>query len=240
MPIAISVAQLVASTSYQWPSSDFSPIKCATTCQGRSPRSHEDLKLDLQRSTSKNKELVIKRDNLLTERGTLRNTMLKLENDNKFLVDEVVNEHVLNFETTLAQCNLVFHVPINDPHLNVEMIVVNGELMPMHVPPPSTPVVQDVEQPPIIEVIEETDGVNAQIGELMPMHVPPPSTPIVQAAEQPPIVEVIEETDGVNAQINKVRVMKAFLTERWTLGVHLEHSLGHVKVRVRKMFLTER
>ncbi|KOM34335.1 hypothetical protein LR48_Vigan02g048500 [Vigna angularis] len=109
--------------------------------------SNDELKLDPQRSTNKNKELVTKRDNLLTERGALRDTVLKLENENKFLGDEVVNEHLLDFEKALAQCNLLFQVPLEDPHLDVGMIVVEVELVPIQVPPPSTPIIQAVEQP---------------------------------------------------------------------------------------------
>lgn len=38
-------------------------------------RSNDDLKLDIQRSTEKSKELVTERDNLLTERDSLRGKM---------------------------------------------------------------------------------------------------------------------------------------------------------------------
>ncbi|KOM28363.1 hypothetical protein LR48_Vigan538s000100 [Vigna angularis] len=90
--------------------------------------------------------------------------LLKLENDKRFVGDEVVNEHVLGFENALTQCILLFQVPIDDPRLDVGMIVVNDELVPMLVPPPSTLVVQAIEQPPIVEVIVETNVLSGPSG----------------------------------------------------------------------------
>ncbi|KOM35252.1 hypothetical protein LR48_Vigan02g140200 [Vigna angularis] len=109
----------------------------ARSTQHRMQRSYDDLKLDLQNATTKNKELVIERDGLLANRDSLRDRVLKLEADNKFLGDEVVNDHLLGFEKALAQCNILFQVPTKDPRLDVSMMVVDGKLVPIHVLPPS-------------------------------------------------------------------------------------------------------
>lgn len=64
--------------------------------------------LNLQWSNNKNKELVIERDTLLTERDSLCEQVEKLEKDKLFLDDEVINEHALGFEKALAKCNFLF------------------------------------------------------------------------------------------------------------------------------------
>lgn len=130
-------------------------------------RSNDDLKLDIQRSTEKSKELVTERDNLLTERDSLRGKMQKMEEENKFLGDEVINEHVLGFNKPIARCNLLYQVPLDDPHFDVTKIIVNGELVPIStIPKTPTLIVQTVKPHPIVEVIEETDGANAQLEQL--------------------------------------------------------------------------
>ncbi|KAG2394439.1 uncharacterized protein HKW66_Vig0181830 [Vigna angularis] len=88
-------------------------------------KSNEELTL------RKNKELVIERDNLLIERDSLRGKMQKLDEENKFLGEEVINEHVLGFNQTIAQCNLFYQVPLDDPHYDVMKTVVKGELLPL-------------------------------------------------------------------------------------------------------------
>ncbi|KOM55488.1 hypothetical protein LR48_Vigan10g138000 [Vigna angularis] len=117
------------------------------SAQRRLQRSSDDLKLDLQKSTNKYKELGTDRDNLLVERDVLRDRVLKLETDNKFLGDEVVKEHLLGFGKALAQCNVFFQIPLEDPHLDVSMVVMDGKLVPIHVPQPSPLAIPDVHTP---------------------------------------------------------------------------------------------
>ncbi|KOM58054.1 hypothetical protein LR48_Vigan11g108700 [Vigna angularis] len=124
--------------------------------QRRMQRSFDDLKLDLQNATTSNKDLMAKREGLLADRDSLRDRVLKLEADNKFLGDEVVNEHLLSFKKALAQCNLLFQISTEVPLLDVSMMVLDGRLVQIHAPPSlvaaRTPV----------EVIEETGGVDVQ------------------------------------------------------------------------------
>ncbi|KOM34635.1 hypothetical protein LR48_Vigan02g078500 [Vigna angularis] len=128
----------------------------AHSAQRRMQQSYDDLNLDLQNATTKNKELVTERDDLLADRDSLRDRVLKLEANNKFLGDEVVNEHLLGFEKALAQCNILFQVPTEDPRLDVSMMVVDGKLVPIHVPPPSPLAIPNVQTP--VEVFKEIDG----------------------------------------------------------------------------------
>ncbi|KOM39772.1 hypothetical protein LR48_Vigan03g315400 [Vigna angularis] len=131
----------------------------ARAVQRRMQRSFDDLKLDLQKATTSNKELMAERDGLLADRDSLRDRVLKLEADNKFLGDEVVNELLLGFEKALAQCNLLFQVPTEDPCLDVSMMVVDESLVLIRAPP--SPVAIPNAQTPI-EVIEETGGFDVQ------------------------------------------------------------------------------
>ncbi|KOM26287.1 hypothetical protein LR48_Vigan247s000500 [Vigna angularis] len=132
----------------------------ARATQRRMQRSLDDAKLDFQKATTSSTKLTTERDGLLAERDSLQDRVTKLEADNKLLGDEVVNEHLLEFEKALAQCNLLFQVPTDDPRLDVSMMVVDEKLVPIHVPPPSPPAVPNVEA--IVEVIAETDGVDVQ------------------------------------------------------------------------------
>ncbi|KOM37180.1 hypothetical protein LR48_Vigan03g056100 [Vigna angularis] len=59
-------------------------------------RYNDDLKLDLLCFTEKNKELTTKRGILLIKRNSLRDKVQKMEKENKFLGEEVINEHVLD------------------------------------------------------------------------------------------------------------------------------------------------
>ncbi|KOM38098.1 hypothetical protein LR48_Vigan03g148000 [Vigna angularis] len=95
------------------------------------------------------------RDSLLAERDSLQDRVTKLEADNKLPGDEVVNEHLLGFDKVFAQCNLLFQVPTNDPRLDVRMMVMDDKLVPIHVPPPSSPAVPNVEA--AAEVVADTD-----------------------------------------------------------------------------------
>ncbi|KAG2405441.1 uncharacterized protein HKW66_Vig0046960 [Vigna angularis] len=110
-------------------------------------RSLDDALLDLQKATASN-------NTLKTEWDSLLDRVTKLEAEVKLLGDEVVNEHVLGFDKALAQCKLLFQVPIDDNRLNVGMMVVDGKLTPIHVPPSSPPVGQDVEA--TVETVGET------------------------------------------------------------------------------------
>ncbi|XP_017422236.1 uncharacterized protein LOC108331807 [Vigna angularis] len=132
----------------------------ARATQRRMQRSLDDAKLDLQKATASNTKLMAERDGLLADQDSLQDRLTKLEADNKFLGDEVMNEHLLGFEKALAQCNLLFQVPTDDPRLDVSMMVVDEKLVPIHVPPPSPPAVPTVEA--VVEVIEETDGADVQ------------------------------------------------------------------------------
>ncbi|KOM56708.1 hypothetical protein LR48_Vigan10g260000 [Vigna angularis] len=86
-------------------------------------RSLDDAKLDLQKATSSNTTLTAEQD-------SLRSQVTKLEAEVKLLGDEAVNEHVLGFDKALAQCNLLFQVPTDDPRLDVSMMVVDNKLVP--------------------------------------------------------------------------------------------------------------
>ncbi|KOM53185.1 hypothetical protein LR48_Vigan09g184400 [Vigna angularis] len=121
--------------------------------QRRMQRSLDDAKLDLQKATASNTTLTTERDSLLDR-------VTKLEAEVKLLGDEVVNEHVLGFDKAVAQCHLLFQVPTDDPRLDVSMMVVDDKLVPIHVPPSSPPVGQNVEAP--IETVGETDGAEGQ------------------------------------------------------------------------------
>ncbi|KOM55958.1 hypothetical protein LR48_Vigan10g185000 [Vigna angularis] len=124
-------------------------------------RSNDDLKLDLLRFTEKGKELIAERDNLLSKWDSLRDNVQKLEDENKFLGEEVINEHVLDFEKAFSQCNLLYHVPLDDSRFNVMKMIVNGELVPIPVPETLAPTVEATQPPLVIEVIVEIDGANA-------------------------------------------------------------------------------
>ncbi|KOM52078.1 hypothetical protein LR48_Vigan09g073700 [Vigna angularis] len=102
----------------------------ATQCHMQ--RSLDDAMLDLQKAATSNTKLTAKRDDLLAERDSLQDRVTKLEADNKLLGDEVMNEHLLG------------------------MMVVDNKLVPIHVPPPPSPVVPHVEA--AAEVVVETDG----------------------------------------------------------------------------------
>ncbi|KOM47816.1 hypothetical protein LR48_Vigan07g152000 [Vigna angularis] len=120
--------------------------------QRRVQRSLDDAQLDLQKATASNTTLTTERDSLLDQ-------VTKLEAEVKLLGDEVVNEHVLGFDKALAQCQLLFQVPTDDPHLDVSMMVVDGKLVPIHVPP-SSPIGQNVEAP--VETVGETSEAEGQ------------------------------------------------------------------------------
>ncbi|KOM41465.1 hypothetical protein LR48_Vigan04g166300 [Vigna angularis] len=92
------------------------------SAQHRMQQSFDDLKLDLQKATTSNKELMTERDGLLADRDLLRDRVLKPEANNKFLGDEVVNEHLLGFEKALA-------------------------LVPIHVAPPSPVAIPTIQTP---------------------------------------------------------------------------------------------
>ncbi|KOM30005.1 hypothetical protein LR48_Vigan845s003300 [Vigna angularis] len=125
----------------------------ARAAQRRMQRSLDDAQLDLQKATASNTTLTIERDSLLDQ-------VTKLEAKVKLLGDEVVNEHVLGFDKALAQCHLLSQVPTDDPRLNVSMMVVDDKLVPIHVPPSSPPVGQNVEA--AVEVVGETDEAEGQ------------------------------------------------------------------------------
>ncbi|KOM57469.1 hypothetical protein LR48_Vigan11g050200 [Vigna angularis] len=125
----------------------------ARATQRRMQRSLDDVKLDLQKATSSNATLTAERD-------SLRGQVTKLEAEVKLLGDEVVNEHVLSFDKALAQCNLLFNVPIDDPRLDVSMMVVDNKLVPISIPPSSPPVGQTVDA--AFEVVGETDEAAGQ------------------------------------------------------------------------------
>ncbi|KOM29070.1 hypothetical protein LR48_Vigan632s000500 [Vigna angularis] len=74
----------------------------ARTIARQLQRSNDDLKLDLPCSGERNKELVIERDDLLIERDSLRGKLQKLDDENKFLGEEVINEHVLGFNQVIV------------------------------------------------------------------------------------------------------------------------------------------
>ncbi|KOM48277.1 hypothetical protein LR48_Vigan07g198100 [Vigna angularis] len=119
----------------------------ARAAQRRMQRSLDDVQLDLQKSTASISTLTAERD-------SLRARVAELEAENKLLGDEVVNEHLLGFDKALAQCNLLFQVPTDDSRLNVSMMVVNGQLVPIMDPPPSTPTFQNAN--PDAEAVGET------------------------------------------------------------------------------------
>ncbi|KOM37430.1 hypothetical protein LR48_Vigan03g081200 [Vigna angularis] len=119
----------------------------ARATQRRMQRSLDDAKLDLQKATYSNATLTAERD-------SLHDQVTKLEAEIKLLGDEVVNEHVLGFDKALAQCNLQFQVPTDDPRLDVSMMVVDNKLVPIHIPPSSPPVGQNVDA--AVEVVGET------------------------------------------------------------------------------------
>ncbi|KOM37394.1 hypothetical protein LR48_Vigan03g077600 [Vigna angularis] len=119
----------------------------ARATQRRMQRSLDDAKLDLQKATSSNSTLTAERD-------SLRDQVTKLEEEVKLLGDEVVSEHVLGFDKALAQCNLLFQVPTDDPRLDVSMMVVDNKLVPIQIPPSSPPVGQNVKA--VVEVVGET------------------------------------------------------------------------------------
>ncbi|KAG2389660.1 uncharacterized protein HKW66_Vig0177330 [Vigna angularis] len=60
----------------------------ARTIARQLQQSNNGLKLDLQRSVEKNKELVIERESLLTKRDSLHGKVQKLDDENKFLDEE--------------------------------------------------------------------------------------------------------------------------------------------------------
>ncbi|KOM27520.1 hypothetical protein LR48_Vigan432s002500 [Vigna angularis] len=126
----------------------------ARATQRRMQRSLDDAKLDLQKATTSNTKLTAERD-------SLQDRVTKLEAENKLLGDEVVNEHLLGFDKALAQCNLLFQVPTDDPRLDVSMMVVDDKLVPIHVPPPPPTTVSNVEA--AAEVIAETEGADVQL-----------------------------------------------------------------------------
>ncbi|KOM57202.1 hypothetical protein LR48_Vigan11g023400 [Vigna angularis] len=121
--------------------------------QRRMQRSLDDAQLDLQKATASNTTLTTERDSLL-------DWVTKLEAEVKLLGDEVVNEHVLVFDKALAQCHLLFQVPTDDPRLDVSMMVVDDKLVPIHVPPSSPPVGQNVEA--VVEAVGETSEAEGQ------------------------------------------------------------------------------
>ncbi|KAG2402507.1 uncharacterized protein HKW66_Vig0237040 [Vigna angularis] len=106
--------------------------------QRRTQRSLDDAQLDLQKAIASNTTLMAERDSLLDR-------VTKLEAEVKLLGDEVVNEHVLDFDKALAQCHLLFQVPTDDPRLDVSMMVVDNQLVPISVPPSSPPIGQTVD-----------------------------------------------------------------------------------------------
>ncbi|KOM41485.1 hypothetical protein LR48_Vigan04g168300 [Vigna angularis] len=125
----------------------------ARATQRRMQRSLDDTKLDLQKAAAANTKLTAERD-------SLQDQVTRLKVDNKLLGDEVVNEHLLEFDKALAQCNLLFQVLTNDPRLDVSMMVMDDKLVPIHVPPPASSAAPNVDA--TAEVVAETDGANVQ------------------------------------------------------------------------------
>ncbi|KOM55379.1 hypothetical protein LR48_Vigan10g127100 [Vigna angularis] len=72
----------------------------------------------------------------------------------------MVNEHVLGFDKALAQCNLLFQVPTDDPRLDVSMMVVDNKLVPIYIPPSSPPAAKNVDA--VVEVVGETGEAKGQ------------------------------------------------------------------------------
>ncbi|KOM58056.1 hypothetical protein LR48_Vigan11g108900 [Vigna angularis] len=127
----------------------------ARAAQRRMQRSLDDVQLDLQKATASNSTLTVERDSLLARVTELDARVTEVEAENKLLGDEVVNEHLLGFDKALAQCRLLFQVPTDDPRLDVSLMVVDNQLVPINDPPPSTPVVQNANAE--VEAIGETD-----------------------------------------------------------------------------------
>ncbi|KOM37786.1 hypothetical protein LR48_Vigan03g116800 [Vigna angularis] len=108
-------------------------------------RSNEDLRLDLQRATGKNKDLVKERDALLSERLTI---------ENNFLGDEICNEHLLGFEKGISEYHYFFKVPLDQPGYDIMKTLVDRQLVTM-----SLPAETEVTAPPMPSVTEEPQRV---------------------------------------------------------------------------------
>lgn len=78
--------------------------------------------------------------------------------ENKFLGEDICNEHLIGFEQGIAQCHYFFQVPLEHPEYDVMKVVVDGQLVAMSLPddfedptpicPPTT------NAPQLVEIIE--------------------------------------------------------------------------------------
>lgn len=124
-------------------------------------RSNDDLKLDLQKASAQNKNLMKERDALAADRK-------KLADEHKFLGEEVCNERFKGFEQGIAQCHYFFQVPLDYPEYDVMKEVVDGQLVTMSlpndvgVPTPIDPSTAEAPQPvAVIKVGDEEAEVEA-------------------------------------------------------------------------------
>ncbi|KOM40972.1 hypothetical protein LR48_Vigan04g117000 [Vigna angularis] len=120
------------------------------------------LQAKLESSVKANQDLTLRlaETEWMAEEDKKKASTLLAEGQVKLLGDEVVNEHVLGFDKAVAQCHLLFQVPTDDPRLDVSMMVVDEKLVPIHVPPSSPPVGQNVEA--AVEAVGETGEAEGQ------------------------------------------------------------------------------
>ncbi|KOM34851.1 hypothetical protein LR48_Vigan02g100100 [Vigna angularis] len=121
-------------------------------------KSNQDLTLRLAETERMAEEDKKKANTLLAEARATQRRMQRSLDDAKLDLQKATTSNTKLMVARLVQPPL--QVSTDDPRLDVSMMVVDGKLVPIHVPPPSPPAVPNVEA--AIEVIVETDGADVQ------------------------------------------------------------------------------